>query len=311
MVNMEQFTFLSSDGTTELHARLWHSGESAPRAVVQIAHGVSEHISRYEPFARYLAEHGFAVAGHDHLGHGDSLPRGGTPIYFAAEKGWEKVTDDVHTLTTLLRRRFPGVPLFLLGHSMGSFLTRSLLIRYPGAVDGAIVMGTGWNGPSLIAAGLAVTAIVGALQGKRSTSALVTNMAFGSYNKPFAPNRTDFDWISSTPASVDRYIADPQCGQDATVGLFHDMLTGFRFNQNRENLQNMCPDTPIFFIAGGDDPVGAMGRGVEQTAAAFRQAGVKDVTVTLYPGLRHEILNEACAQETVWPDLLSWLEGHI
>ena len=311
MINMELFTFRSTDGFTDLRGRLWSCLGNTPRAVVQVVHGVSDHISRYDRFARVLAQEGFIVAGHDHLGHGDSLPRGGTPIWFAPRDGWRIVTDDVYTLHQKLRRDYPHLPHFILGHSMGSFLTRSLLIRYPGAVDGAILMGTGWNSEAAITGGRAVTAVMGALKGKRATSDLVTNLAFSSYNKAFAPNRTDFDWIAADTRAVDRYIADPQCGQDATVGLFHDMLGGFRFNQQAENLRQMAPSTPILFVSGQDDPVGAMGKGVERSAAAFRDAGITDVEVILYPGLRHEILNEATAPDTVDTDILRWLESHL
>ena len=311
MANMTLFTFPSTDGSTQLHARLWTDPDSAPRAVVQLVHGVSEHIGRYDRFARVLAQHGFAVAGHDHLGHGASLPRGGTPIYFRAQNGWETATDDVYALHTLLRRKYPGIPCFILGHSMGSFLTRSLLIRYPGCVDGAIIMGSGWNSEAAITGGMAAAGLVSLLKGKRSTSDFISHLAFGGYNKAFAPNRTGFDWIAADERAVDRYIADPQCGEDATLGLFCDMLQGFRFNQRRENLAQMDADTPILLISGADDPVGGMGRGVEKTRKAFVDAGVKNVEMILCPGLRHEILNEPSAPEAADAPILQWLEAHL
>lgn len=311
MANMTHFTFPSTDGTTELHGRLWENPDGAPRAVVQLVHGVSEHISRYDRFARFLAQHGFAVAGHDHLGHGDSLIRGGTPIYFRGQNGWETATDDVYALHTLLRRKYPDIPCFILGHSMGSFLTRSLLIRYGGCVDGAIIMGSGWNSELAIAGGRAVTAVVSLFKGKRATSDFVNTLAFGGYNKAFVPNRTDFDWIAADEKAVDRYIADPQCGEAATVGLFDDMLRGFRFNQRKENLAKMDKATPILLISGSDDPVGDMGRGVEKTRQAFLAAGVQDVEMLLCPGLRHEILNEPSAPEAVDAPILQWLEAHL
>ena len=209
---------------------------------------------------------------------------------------------------------------------MGSFLTRSLLIRYPGCVDGAIIMGSGWNSSAAIAGGRAVTAVLGALKGKRAVSPFVINLAFGGYNKPFAPNRTGFDWIAADEKVVDRYIADPLCGQDGTVGLFGDMLRGFRFNQRKENLEKMDRHTPVLLfrsldkmdgttpvllISGADDPVGDMGRGVEKTRQAFLAAGVQDVEMILCPGLRHEILNEPSAPEAVDEPILRWLDAHI
>ncbi len=311
MANMTHFTFSSADGSTELHGCLWESTGNVPRAVVQLVHGVSEHITRYDRFARFLAQHGFVVAGHDHLGHGDSLPRGGTPIYFCAEKGWQTATDDVYALHMLLRKKYPAVPCFILGHSMGSFLTRSLLIRYPDCVDGAIIMGSGWNSELAISGGIAATAVVSFFKGKRATSPFINALAFGGYNKPFAPNRTAFDWIAADEQAVDRYIADPKCGEIATVGLFSDMLRGFRFNQRRKNLSKMDKEIPLLLISGSDDPVGAMGRGVKKTRDVFRAVGVRDVDLILCPGLRHEILNEPSASEAVDAPILRWLESHI
>ena len=311
MLNIQDFTFPSSDGATRLHGRLWRDDAQPPRAVLQIAHGVSEYIGRYDRFARFLAEKGFAVAGHDHLGHGQSLPEGGTAIYFADENGWEKAVDDVAALQTKLAADFPGVPHFLLGHSMGSFLVRSFLIRYPGRVNGAIVMGTGWQSPVIIQGGLLVAGMEARKHGRRATSALVNNLAFGGYNKPFRPNRTGFDWLSADEENVDRYVADPKCGEDATIGLFQDMLGGFRFNQKKENLERMDKDTPVLFVSGAKDPVGAMGKGVEKSRNAFKSAGVKEVDLILYPGLRHEILNEKSQQKMVDHDILMWLEAHL
>ena len=311
MINMVSFTFPSTDGSTDLHACLWTDSDSAPRGVVQLVHGVSEHISRYDRFARFLVQHGFAVAGHDHLGHGASLPRGGTPIFFHAKNGWQTATDDIYSMHQLLRQKYPELPCFILGHSMGSFLTRSLLIRYPGCVDGAVIMGSGWNNAAVIAGGRAAAGLISLVKGKRGTSAFINNLAFGGYNKAFAPNRTDFDWLTADERSVDRYIADPKCGEAATLGLFCDMLEGFRFNQSKENLALMDTDTPILLISGQEDPVGAMGRGVEKTRDAFLAAGMKDVEMILCPGLRHEILNEPSASEAADAPILRWLEAHL
>ena len=164
MTNLTEFTFLSSDGKTRLHAMQWLPVET-PRAVLQISHGVAEHIGRYDGFARYLNEQGIAVVGHDHLGHGGSLPEGGTPVYFGDGTPWETVVADIQLLHEQLRREFPGVPLCLMGHSMGSFLARSYLIRYPGTLRAAIIMGTGWQPQAKLAGGRAVAEVVCAAQG--------------------------------------------------------------------------------------------------------------------------------------------------
>ena len=307
MTNLSEFTFLSSDKHTRLHGMLWDVQEVPVRAVLQICHGVAEHIARYDKFARALNERGIVVAGHDHLGHGRSLPEGDTPVYFGEGNTWDTVVDDIYVLHQRLRQRYPDVPLCIMGHSMGSFLTRTYLIRYPGTVKAAVIMGTGWQSRAAINGGLALANAIAAVSGENAPSDVVTELAFGSYNKLFAPNRTKVDWLSADEENVDAYIADPMCGADATVGLFRQMLHGIRFNQRMSHLRRMDREVPVLFVSGDKDPVGGCGKGVVQTYEAFKAAGMRDCTLKLYPELRHEILNErACAGE-ITEDIASWL----
>ncbi len=311
MVNMTHFTFPSADGCTHLHAIEWMDDTQSPIAVLQLTHGVAEYIQRYDGLARYLASHGFAVVGHDHLGHGRSVGATGTSIYFCDNNGWGTAVDDVRSLQLLTKVKYPRLPYFLLGHSMGSFIVRTFLIRYAGAVDGAIVMGSGWQGAAKLAGGQLVANLAAKRLGRRATSGFVNNLAFGGYNKAFAPNTTDFDWIAADPAAVNAYAMDPLCGQPVTVGLFQDMLGGIRFNQTTENLKKMDRNTPILFISGQDDPVGDMGKGVARCHEVFTQVGVKDCSLLLYPKLRHEILNEPSAPTQIYGDILQWLQKHL
>ena len=311
MTNMTEFTFLSTDGKTQLHGMRWEPEGGSVRAVLQICHGVAEHIARYDAFARYLNGLGIAVVGHDHLGHGLSLPEGGTPVYFGEGNTWNTVVDDIYVLHQRIRLWYPDVPLCIMGHSMGSFLTRTYLIRYPGTVKAAVIMGTGWQPKAVIAGGMAVAKAVGAVVGENGTSDLVTNLAFGAYNKLFAPNRTSCDWLSADEGNVDAYMADPLCGADATVGLFRQMLSGIRFNQKLSNLRQMDPRIPVLFVAGEKDPVGDCGNGVRRTYQEFRRAGVQDCTLKLYPGLRHEILNEKVQQQQIFEDIGQWLTSKL
>ena len=311
MTNMTEFTFLSTDGKTQLHGMRWEPEGGSVRAVLQICHGVAEHIVRYDAFARYLNGLGIAVVGHDHLGHGLSLPEGGTPVYFGEGNTWNTVVDDIYVLLQRIRLWYPDVPLCIMGHSMGSFLTRTYLIRYPGTVKAAVIMGTGWQPKAVIAGGMAVAKAVGAVVGENGTSDLVTNLAFGAYNKLFAPNRTSCDWLSADEDNVDAYMADPLCGADATVGLFRQMLSGIRFNQKLSNLRQMDPRIPVLFVAGEKDPVGDCGNGVRRTYQEFRRAGVQDCTLKLYPGLRHEILNEKAQQQQIFEDIGQWLTSKL
>lgn len=311
MTNMTEFTFLSTDGKTQLHGMRWEPEGGSVHAVLQICHGVAEHIARYDAFARYLNGLGIAVVGHDHLGHGLSLPESGTPVYFGEGNTWNTVVDDIYVLHQRIRLWYPDVPLCIMGHSMGSFLTRTYLIRYPGTVKAAVIMGTGWQPKAVIAGGMAVAKAVGAVVGENGTSDLVTNLAFGAYNKLFAPNRTSCDWLSADEDNVDAYMADPLCGADATVGLFRQMLLGIRFNQKLSNLRQMDPHIPVLFVAGEKDPVGDCGNGVRRTYQEFRRAGVQDCTLKLYPGLRHEILNEKAQQQQIFEDIGQWLTSKL
>lgn len=300
-----EFTFPSADGKTQIHAVEWLP-DGEVRAVLQIAHGVSEYILRYEPFASYLTERGFAVVGHDHLGHGGSIPPDGKPMYFGPKGSWNWVVQDLETRRTLAREKFPNLPWFLLGHSMGSFLTRTYLIRHPGKVDGAVVMGTGQMIAPLVAGGKLVAAVESLRVGEPNPSPVVQMLAFGTYNKIFAPNRTGFDWLSVNTENVDRYIADPLCGGNPSIGLFREMLGGISFIGTPEHVKQMDLTTPILLISGAMDPVGDCSKGVERVHALFQKTGVQDLTLKLYPELRHEILCETEC-EAVFEDVYRWL----
>ena len=304
-----EFTFLSADGKTPIHAVEWLP-EDQVRAVLQISHGVAEYILRYEPFAEYLTARGFAVVGHDHLGHGQSVAEGSARLYFGPKGSWNWVVDDIDRRRNLAKEKFPQVPYFLLGHSMGSFLARTYLIRYPGAVDAVVIMGTGQMPPAVIAGGKAVAAEEARRVGESQASPLVDKLSFDAYNKRFAPNRTGFDWLSLNQDNVDRYIADPLCGGNASTGLFLEMLGGLSFIAKPRNLKRMNLNIPVLFISGEMDPVGDCGKGVQRAYESFRKAGVRDVSLKLYPELRHEILNETC-RETVYDDIYQWLAAKV
>lgn len=304
-----EFTYRSADGHTDIHAAEWLP-QGQVRAVVQISHGVAEYIMRYAPFAKRLTDAGFAVVGNDHLGHGESVAPGGARLFFGSGNSWNLVVDDLYQRRQLAGKRFPGVPCFLLGHSMGSFLARTYLIRYPGTVDGAIIMGSGYMPQATLKAGRALAIAEGHRRGESSPSPLMEKIAFGGYNKRFSPNRTEQDWLSSSEENVDHYIADPLCGGTPSAGLFREMLGGMSFMERPENLRKMNLNTPILFVSGDQDPVGNMGKGVRQSVASFKKAGVRQVDMKLYPGLRHEILN-GVRREEVASDLIDWLEKQL
>ena len=305
-----EYFFPSSDGKTLVHVNQWTPADRNILGVVQIAHGVAEYGQRYEPFARYLCARGFAVVANDHLGHGQSVIEGCPMVYLGEEDGWWHVTDDIEELRRRTAKVFSGKPYFLFGHSMGSFLSRTHLIRYPGRLSGCILCGTGHQSPAVIAGGKLVADSEIRRLGKKAYSVRADDLAFGVYNKRFSPARTKVDWLSASEANVDAYLADPLCGGNATLGLFRDMLDGLSYLTKQSNINKMDKNLPVFFIAGDQDPVGDMGRGVRKAFACFQKAGLQDVSVKLYHGLRHEILNES-SKQYVYQDVLDWLEARL
>lgn len=310
MAIVSEYFFPSNEGKTLIHVTQWTPVGREAAGVVQIAHGVAEYGARYAPFAQYLCERGFAVVANDHLGHGQSVIEGCPMVYLGEKDGWWNVVDDMEELRRRTAKVFPGKPYFLFGHSMGSFLSRTHLIRYPGRVDGCVLCGTGHQSAALIAGGKLIANREIRRLGRKAYSVRADDLAFGAYNRHFAPARTRFDWVSANEANVDAYIADPLCGGDTTLGLFRDMLEGLEYITKQSNINKMDKDLPVFFIAGDQDPVGDMGRGVRKAYDCFCRAGLQDVSIKLYHGLRHEILNES-SRQYVYRDVLDWLEAHI
>ncbi|MCI9156213.1 MAG: alpha/beta hydrolase [Lawsonibacter sp.] len=307
MIQTFDLSYPSSDGIHTIHAREWVT-EGSPRGVVQIVHGVAEHIGRYDPVARFLASRGYLVCGEDHLGHG--LTAGGKFGYFGLKNGWDLVARDIRRLRKLEGEKHPSLPYVILGHSMGSFLTRTYLIRWPGTVDAAVLSGTGQESAAAVAFGKALAGTLCKTRGPDYVSKTVNDLSLGAYNKTFKPNRTPSDWLSRDEAQVDIALADPLCNFMPTVSMFRDMMEGLQFIADRGNLAKMNKDTPVYFLSGGSDPVGAMGKGVRKVEEMFRSAGCRDVTVKLYPGGRHEMFNEINRQE-VFDDLLAWIEHKL
>ena len=310
MTNTSTFRFPSCDGQHQIFARQWLPAEGHPKGVVQIVHGVSEYIDRYAAVARFLAENGFVVVGADHLGHGRTAAGPEEYGFFSEQNGWHTVSGDMRRLRTLMGQKYPDLPYFLLGHSMGSFLARTYLIDWPGTLTGAILSGTGQESPFMVTAGWHLANVVSKLSGPRTHSKLIEKLSFGAYNKQFAPTRTRADWISRDEAVVDAYIADPLCEFLPTAGMFRDMMEGLQYIANKNNLKKMDPSTPVYIFSGDRDPVGGNGEGVQQVAGFFRDVGAEDLTVKLYPDGRHEMMNELNRDE-VFSDLLIWLENHL
>jgi len=297
--------YFPSCGKGMIHGCRWEP-KGTPVGVLQIVHGVAEYAARYDEFATFMASKGFLVVAEDHMGHGGSIGSEGKQGYF--DGGWFKAVADSHRLLSYTRMECPDVPYILLGHSMGSFMVRTLLAKYPKCgVGAAIISGTAWMHRGILNTGIAAATMIGKKNGFDQPSKTLNNMMFGGYNKHVEHKRTPCDWLTRDERIVDAYVADPLCGFTVTAGLARDMLTGLKYIQEPETLERMRKNTPIFFIAGSEDPVGNYGEGVKQTAQAFMKAGMENVSMRLYPLCRHEVLNEMNREE-IYGHILDWLK---
>ena len=287
--------------------RLWLPEEGEPRALVQLVHGMAEHIDRYDDTANALTKAGFAVVGHTHIGHGKNAM---VPGWFSEQNGWQHLLEDIHMIRGLAQERYPDIPYIILGHSMGSFLVRCYIALHAEGVTAAVLSGTGDFDNNVVSAGLAAAKVVCALGGAKKPSNLINKMAFGANNKAFEPARTPFDWLSRDTEQVDRYVMDPACGFTFTGAGYRDLFTGIlRMNEPR-TIADVPKRLPLLFISGDKDPVGGMGAGVRAVAERYEQAGMRAVDVMLFADGRHELFNEINRTE-VWEKLIGWLNGQL
>ncbi|MCQ2519884.1 MAG: alpha/beta hydrolase [Lachnospiraceae bacterium] len=306
----EDFFFDSRDGKNKIHAVRWTPDETVkPVAIVQIIHGMAEHVDRYEDFAAYLVEKGMIVTADDHLGHGKSLSEG-RKGYFCKQDPATVVVRDVHRLKKITQEKYTGVPYVILGHSMGSFILRNYLFRYGKGIDAAIVMGTGMPAKP-VAMALKLMASIGCAFGKAATpSEFINKIAFGAYLKKIDNPRTSNDWLTKEEAIVDKYNEDSLCGFTFTCNGFKTLGELILRLHKKSNIEKMPVTLPVLFVSGSDDPVGNYGEDVKKVYKSFLDEGMQKVSINLYEGDRHEILNET-DHLTVYEDLYNWIEKAI
>lgn len=304
---MERFSIPSADGKSTLAA--YAVIPASPRAMLQISHGMCEYFLRYEGFAEYLSEQGILVFGHDHLGHGHTA-KAPEELGFTAEGGGAEILcADVRRVAEHMHTRYPDLPLLLFGHSMGSFIARAVLEEDASLYRAAIICGTG--GPDTPAgAGKLLASLLIALRGERYRSTFLKGVAFSGYNKKFEKNCDPNAWLTRDEEIVERYNADPFCTYVFTLRGYHDLFSLVERVSRRAWAEEMPKELPLLLMSGEMDPVGSWGKGVRLVDTALREAGVKDVTLRLYPEMRHEILNEI-GKETVWRETLEWINARI
>ena len=301
--------FPSVDGKTTIHAIEWVP-EGEPKAVLQMVHGMNEYIDRYNEFASFMADNGFYVVGHDHVGHGESVAPDGTRRFFAEKNGNRVLLADMETVRKTAAEKYSDVPHFILGHSMGSFLVRQFIARHGGSLTGAVIMGTGSQPAMTLKSGIALCSIIGAAKGKRYESRLVNKIAMNGNLKRIENPRTIADWLSKNEPNIDAYISNPWCNGMFTVGAYKDMFISIQDCQSKTTIDRIPKELPLLLVSGEEDPIGAYGKGVEAAYESYKKAGIQDVTIKLYPGDRHEILNEL-DRGMVYQDLLDWFSAHM
>lgn len=304
-------TYPSADGKTTIHALCWLPVDRSPAAILQVAHGMQEFIDRYDSFAAWMAGQGIAVVGHDHLGHGASVSSQQDWGYFTEGDGSAILVEDVHSLRRMMQQEYPGVPYFLLGHSMGSFILRRYLMEYGGGLSGAIICGTGYKAEVLADIFLAVCRALAALRGWNCRSKLADELFFsGSFHR-FNMDGTipENSWLTSDAESVRRYFAEPRCTFPFTISGYYTITRLIKTIQRPDKIARTPRELPLLFVSGADDPVGEFGTGVRKVCELYRKTGHEKLELKLYPRARHEVLNEVNRAQ-YWQDILAWCRKH-
>lgn len=299
------FTLTSLDGI-DLFVHRWLPG-SVPKAVLQIAHGMAEHGARYARLAEALGEAGYAVYANDHRGHGRTVKAPEELGFFGEREGWGRCLDDLWLVNRGIAADHPGLPIVLLGHSMGSTMAQQFMGQHGVSLAGVILSGPGGQPPAIAAIGRLIARMERLRLGSRGHSRTIHRMTFEAFNKPFAPARTAFDWLSRDPDEVDKYVADPLCGFPVSVRLWIELLDAGAVVSRPAWLRRIPKALPVLVIAGQHDPVSQGGRRIEPMLAAYGAAGLQDVEHRIYPGARHELFNETNHNE-VATDLIAWLD---
>ncbi len=308
MYTKERGSFSGSNGVDTV-SYLTYTPDGEPKAIVQIAHGMAEHFGRYHAFAEYLVREGFVVCGNDHLGHGETAPGPEDFGYFGEKNGWINMMDDLHLLTLKMKQRYGDLPYFLIGHSMGSLLARAYLTHYGKELSGTVLIGTSGDNPAAKAA-LPLINLISSMKGDRHRSGLIYYLAFGNYNKRYEKGSRKLAWMSQDNEVLDAFRADPKCNFILTVAGFRDLMKVLLYVSRKNWAAEVPQKLPVILLSGDMDPVGGFGEGTRQVFKQLQMAKIEDLSLKLYPGLRHEILNEP-GKEQIYKDILEWLQKHI
>ena len=301
----QEFNYLSSNGSTLIHCVKWVPEN--PIGVIQIVHGITEHIDRYEEFANYMVNQGYIVIGNDHLGHGKSIITDKPKMFIGELGSWNYLVKDINTLYEIITEEYK-LPIYLIGFSLGSFVSRHYLIDYNPFYQKAILVGTGIQ-PNIVLNILKLI-VKGEVKkiGVENTSKFIRELSFGTYNKQIKDAKTDYDWLTSSEEEINKYINDPLVGKDTTGSLFYELLDGMVYTSKLSNIKKM-KELPILLLSGLDDPVGSKGNGVKKLENIYKKNNI-DVSLKLYEGKRHDLFHETNKFE-VFNDILTYIKKEL
>ncbi len=310
MIIKNEFTFPSRNETDKIHAYSWAPKDGNIRGIFQIIHGMQEYVERYEEFAIFLAKNGFLVVGEDHLGHGRTAATDKDLGYFTPHAADTILVRDSHRLKKIIEEKHPGVPYFIMGHSMGSFILRKYLAMYGKGISGAIIAGTGCEPAFLTGSAIFLTRMLKLFRGDRYHSRFITKLAFGTYLKKIPNPKTASDWLTRDDEVVKKYRRDKFCTFKFSVNGYRALFKLIRYVCNPGNLTKISKDMPILVTSGMEDPVGNYGKDPVKVYEQYKNLGIKDVTLKLYKDCRHEIISELNKEE-IHIDILNWVNAHI
>lgn len=305
---VEEFYFKSST-KKEVYAKKWYNENiNEYKGVVQLVHGMEEHIGRYDEFANFLSSNGFVVVGHDHLGHGKTAKNDDELGYFTKKDGWFYLTEDIHILQNKIKQEYPNIPYIIMGHSMGSLLTRTYVTLYQDELNGIIITGTSGQKMGLLT-GKILAKIIMTFKGEKYKSKMLASLVTGSFNRKFRPNKTPVDWTTSDEKIIEEHIKDNNPNCKFTVSAYYELFKGSMYLNRKKNIEK-TPNIPILIFSGDKDPVGENGKGVKRVYKMLKETGKQDVTLKLFPNGRHEMLNEVNRKE-VFDFVLNWINSKI
>lgn len=306
----KEFTIPSTNGKNQLHTVLWTPKTKTPIGIVQISHGMIEYVNRYDRFATFLAEQGFVVIGNDHLGHGKTARDEEELGYMDSPDGSLAIVRDLHRVSRYVKKRYPNLPFFLLGHSMGSFMARRYAMTYGEELDGLLLLGTGYQPKPVLLMAYTVLTLLHLTVGDHCRSLLMEFLAFGTYNFRILDEKSLHAWVTRDKKILEAYDNDPFCTFRFTVNGYKTLFDTLWYIEKAENIAKLPKDLPMFFASGDADPVGGYKKGVKRVVEEYRKKGILEVDLIFYQGARHEILNEL-EYDRAQEDILEWLMGQL